>query len=117
MATTRKYIPQRGDIVLLTLDPKLGHEQRGTRPALVISPAAFNRFNLALVCPITRGGDFTRGQSWTVPLMGLGLKTAGVVLANQARILDWVERQAKFIETTPDEIATEVIARVSAILE
>lgn len=117
MATTRKYIPQRGDIVLLTLDPKLGHEQRGTRPALVISPAAFNRFNLAMVCPITRGGDFARGQSWTVPLMGLGLKTAGVVLANQARILDWVERQAKFIETTPNEIAIEVIARVSAILE
>ena len=117
MATTRKYVPQRGDIVLLTLDPKLGHEQRGTRPALVISPAAFNRFNLALVCPITRGSDFARGQSWTVPLMGLGLKTAGVVLANQARILDWVERQAKFIETTPDEIAIEVIARVSAILE
>ena len=117
MATTRKYIPQRGDIVLLTLDPTPGHEQRGTRPALVISPAAFNRFNLAMVCPITRGGDFARGQSWTVPLMGLGLKTAGVVLANQARILDWVERQAKFIETTPNEIAIEVIARVSAILE
>ena len=117
MATTRKYVPQRGDIVLLTLDPTLGHEQRGTRPALVISPAAFNRFSVAMVCPITRGGDFARGQSWTVPLMGLGLKTEGVVLANQARILDWVERQAKFIETTPDAIATEVIARVTTILE
>jgi mRNA interferase ChpB len=117
MATTRKYVPQRGDIVLLTLDPTLGHEQRGTRPALVISPAAFNRFSLAMVCPITRGGDFARGQSWTVPLMGLGLKTEGVVLANQARILDWTERRAKFIETAPDQIATEVIARVTAILE
>jgi len=117
MATSRKYVPQRGDIVLLTLDPTLGHEQRGTRPALVISPAAFNRFNLAMVCPITRGGDFARGQSWTVPLMGLGLKTEGVVLANQARILDWVERHAKFIETTPDAIAAEAIARVTAILE
>ena len=117
MATTRKYIPQRGDIVLLTLDPTVGHEQRGTRPALVISPAAFNRFNLAMVCPITRGGDFARGQSWTVSLMGLGLKTDGVVLANQARILDWAERHAKFIETAPDDVAAEVIARVTAILE
>ena len=117
MATTRKYIPQRGDIVLLTLDPTLGHEQRGTRPVLVISPATFNRFHLAMVCPITRGGNFSRGQSWTVPLTGSGLKTDGVVLANQARILDWIERQAKFIETTPDTIATEVIARVTALLE
>ena len=103
--------------MLLTLDPTLGHEQRGTRPALVISPAAFNRFNIAMVCPITRGGDFARGQNWTVPLTGLDLKTEGVVLANQAHILDWVERQAKFIETAPNEIATEVIARVTAILE
>ena len=117
MATSRKYVPQRGDIVLLTLDPTLGHEQRGTRPALVISPAAFNRFNLAMVCPITRGGDFARGQSWTVSLTGLGLKTDGVVLANQARILDWAERRAKFIETAPDDVAAEVIARVAAILE
>lgn len=117
MATTHKYVPQRGDIVLLTLDPTLGHEQRGTRPALVISPAKFNRFSMAMVCPITRGGDFARGQNWTVPLMGMGLKTEGVVLANQARILDWVERRAKFIETAPDAIATEVIARVTTILE
>ena len=117
MATSRKYVPQRGDIVLLTLDPTLGHEQRGTRPALVISPTAFNRFNLAMVCPITHGGNFARGQSWTVPLTGLGLKTDGVVLANQARILDWAERRAKFIETVPDDVAAEVIARVAAILE
>jgi mRNA interferase ChpB len=117
MATTRKYVPQRGDIVLLALDPTLGHEQRGTRPALVISPAAFNRFHLAMVCPITRGGDFARGQSWTVPLMGAGLKTDGVVLANQARILDWVERQARFIEAAPADLAAEVIARVAAILD
>ena len=117
MATTRKYVPQRGDIVLLTLDPTLGHEQRGTRPVLVISPATFNRFHLAMVCPITRGGNFARGQSWTVTLTGMGLKTEGVALANQARILDWTERRAKFIETVPQEIVAEVIARVAAILD
>ena len=95
MATTRKYVPQRGDIVLLTLDPTLGHEQRGTRPVLVISPATFNRFHLAMVCPITRGGNFARGQSWTVTLTGMGLKTEGVALANQARILDWMKCLAR----------------------
>ena len=76
MATRRaSYIPRRGDIIRLDFDPGGGHEQQGTRPALVLSPEAFNHFGLALACPVTRGGAFARGQAWTVTLAGAGLVT------------------------------------------
>ena len=79
-ARKASIVPRRGDIIRLDFDPSVGHEQQGTRPALVLSPVAFNRFGMALACPITRGGAFARGQAWTVPLAGAGLATDGVVL-------------------------------------
>ena len=118
MAAPRvRYIPKRGDIIRLDFDPSAGHEQQGTRPALVLSPQAFNRFGMALACPVTRGGAFARGQAWTVALAGAGLSTDGVVLCNQVRTVDWKARRAQFIEAVPAELVSEVLARVATLID
>ena len=111
------YVPRRGDIIWLDFDPSAGHEQQGTRPALVLSPEAFNRFGVALACPVTRGGAFARGQAWAVPLAGTGLATEGVVLCNQVRTVDWQARRAQFIEAGPSELIADVLARVATLIE
>ena len=111
------YVPRRGDIIRLDFDPSAGHEQHGTRPALVLSPEAFNRFGMALACPVTRGGAFARGQAWTVPLAGAGMATDGVVLCNQMRTVDWKARRAQFIEAVPAELVADVLARVATLIE
>ena len=118
MATRRaSYVPKRGDIIRLDLDPSTGHEQQGTRPALVLSPEAFNRFGIALACAITRGGSFARGHAWTVPLAGAGLATDGVVLCNQVRTVDWKARRGQLIEVVPAELIADVLARVATLIE
>lgn len=111
------FVPKRGDIIRLDFDPSAGHEQHGTRPALVLSPEAFNRFGMALACPITRGGGFARGQAWTVPLTDSGRATDGVVLCNQARTVDWKARRAQFIEAVAPELVADVLARVATLIE
>jgi len=116
-ASRRAWVPRRGDLVRLAFDPSSGHEQQGTRPALILSPEAFNKFGMALACPVTRGGTFARGKAWTVPLAGLGLATDGVVLCNQVRTLDWQARRAALIEPAPPELVADVIARVAALLD
>jgi mRNA interferase ChpB len=113
----RPYVPERGDLVRLAFDPASGHEQQGTRPALILSPAVFNRFGMALACPVTRGGAFARGKAWTVALTGRGLQTDGVVLCNQLKTLDWQARHAEFIERAPDDLVSDAIARVATLLE
>ena len=118
MATrSASYVPRRGDIIRLDFDPSAGHEQQGTRPALVLSPEAFNRFGMVLACPVTRGGAFARGQAWTVPLAGTGLATDGVVLCNQVRTVDWKARRVQFIEAVPTELIADVLARVATLIE
>ena len=112
-----RYTPRRGDIVRLDFDPTKGHEQQGLRPALILSPEAFNRFGMALVCPITRGGAYARGKAWTVPLAAAGLATDGVALCNQVRTVDWETRGVKFVEATPPELIAEVLARVATLID
>lgn len=116
MSRTR-YTPRRGDIVWLDFDPTKGHEQQGRRPALILSPEAFNRFGMALVCPITRGGAYARAKAWTVALAAAGLGTDGVALCNQVRTVDWETRGVKFVEATPAELVAEVLARVATLIE
>ena len=111
------YEPKRGDIIRLDFDPSAGHEQQGTRPALVLSPEPFNRFGMALAWPVTRGGAFARGQAWVVPLAGAGLMTDGVVLCNQVRTVDWKARSAQYIEAVPAELIADVLARVATLIE
>jgi mRNA interferase ChpB len=115
MATRRaRYVPRRGDLIRLDFDPSAGHEQQGMRPALVLSPEAFNAFGMALACPITRGSAFARGRAWTVALTGL--QTDGVVLCNQVRTVDWKARRAVYIEVVPPDLIADVLARVATLI-
>ena len=109
---------ERGDIVRVCLNPVNGREQRGDfRPCLVLSPADFNQLGTVLVAPITQGGDFSRIRGFTVSLTGCGSDTQGVVLINSVRTLDLEARKAKKIESVPDYIINDVLARLIAILE
>ena len=107
------YIPERGDAVWITLDPQAGHKQAGRRPALVLSPSAYNgRIGLALFCPIT---NQSKGYPFEV-LIPDGCPVTGVVGADQVKSLDWRARQAARICEVPDEIVTQVLQRLQALL-
>ena len=84
---------------------------------LVLTVAEFNRFGLALVAPITQGGQFARENGFTVSLQGSGGNIQGVVLCNQIRMLDFKQRGSKMIESAAAEVVDDVLARVSVLLE
>jgi len=107
----------RGDIVSVPLDPAVGHEQRGTRPALVLTTAEFNRFGDVLVAPITQGGDYSRYAGFAVMLSGTGCKTQGVALINKIRMLDLKARKARRVERISPEVIEDAIARLVALLD
>lgn len=114
----RIVVMDRGDIYLVSLDPTSGHEQRGTRPVLVISPGAFNRLTKTpVVLPITSGGNFARTAGFAVSLVGAGTRTTGVIRCDQPRALDLGSRKARKLESVPSAIIDEVLARLSTILE
>jgi mRNA interferase ChpB len=109
---------ERGDIYLVSLDPTSGHEQQGTRPVLVVSPAAFNRVTrVPIVVPITSGGNFARTAGFAVSLTGAGTRTTGIVRCDQPRALDLSARNARKLEHVPDTIIDEVMAKLQAIFE
>jgi mRNA interferase ChpB len=109
---------ERGDIYLVSLDPTQGHEQQGTRPVLVISPASFNRLTrVPIVLPITGGGNFARTAGFAVTLMGAGTQTTGAVRCDQPRALDLQARGARKLETVPAVIVDEVLAKLAPIFE
>jgi mRNA-degrading endonuclease toxin of MazEF toxin-antitoxin module len=112
------HTPERGDIYLVSLDPTRGHEQRGRRPVLVISPDAFNRLTrVPIVLPITTGGNFARTAGFAVSLTGAGTRTTGVVRCDQPRALDLGARGGQRLETVPAVIVEEVLARLAPIFE
>ena len=102
---------------MVNLDPTEGHEQKGLRPALVLSTNAFNAFGVVLVAPITQGGDFARHAGFAASLTGTGTKTQGVALVNQIRMLDLEARNAKRIETAPEYVVEDALARLRAITD
>jgi mRNA interferase MazF len=107
------YTPDRGDAVWLEFTPQAGHEQAGRRPALVLSPRAYNeRAGLALVCPIT---NQAKGYPFEVAIP-TGEKISGVVLADQVRSLDWIARRAAFIETVPTTVVTRTLQLTHTLL-
>ena len=109
---------KRGDIWLVGLDPSAGHEQKGRRPVLIVSPDAFNRVTkVPVVLPITSGGSFARTAGFAVSLSGAGTQTTGVVRCDQPRALDLVARGGKKLESVPDVIIDEVLARLAPIFE
>lgn len=108
----------RGDIYVVSLDPTSGNEQQGTRPVLIISPAAFNRVTRApIVLPITNGGNFARTAGFAVPLTGAGTATTGVVRCDQPRALDITSRRGRKVESVPQFIIDEVLAKICPIFE
>jgi len=109
----RRYVPARGDAVWITLNPQAGHEQAGRRPALVLSPSAYNgRVGLAILCPIT---SQVKGYPFEAAIP-LGLKLAGVVLADQVKNLDWRVRNAEFICKLPRKTTDEVLQKLGTLL-
>lgn len=109
---------ERGDIYLVSLDPTSGHEQQGTRPVLVVSPAPFNRLTKTpVVVPITSGGNFARTAGFVVSLAGAGTKTTGVVRCDQPRAIDIGSRGGRKLESVPSVIMDEVLAKLAPIFE
>lgn len=108
---------QRGEIWLVSLDPSAGHEQRGTRPVVIVSPAPFNALTgTPIVLPVTTGGSFARRRGFAVSLDDAGTRTRGVIRCDQPRVLDLAARNGKRLEAVPKAVMDEVLARLAAIL-
>ena len=107
---------KRGDIYLVSLDPTEGREQRGSRPVLVVSPTEFNEATkLPVVLPITNGGEFARRLGFAVAVTGI--QTTGVVRCDQPRVIDLAARHGRKVDTLPEEILDEVLAKVATLFE
>jgi mRNA interferase ChpB len=107
----------RGDVVSVPLDPAMGHKQRATRPALVLTTKEFNKLGDVLVAPITQGGDFSRYAGFAVTLTGTGCKTQGVALVNKIRMLDLAACKARKVERVPQEVIDDALGRLLALLD
>ncbi|MBI3973734.1 MAG: endoribonuclease MazF [Chloroflexi bacterium] len=106
-------VPDRGDVVWISLNPQAGHEQAGRRPAVVLSPSAYNgKVGLALLCPIT---SQVKGYPFEVPIPS-GLQVNGVILADQVKSLDWRARRAERVCTLPASTVAEVLRKLGALL-
>ncbi len=109
----RDYIPQRGDVVWITLNPQSGHEQAGRRPAVVLSPGIYNeKVELAVLCPVT---NQIKDYPFEVRMPD-GLPVSGVILADQVKSLDWRVRNAEWICTLPPRVVEEVLQKLGALL-
>jgi mRNA interferase MazF len=108
----RRYVPDRGDLVWIQLNPRTGREQAGHRPALVLSPKSYNRrTGLCVFCPLTRQA---KGYAFEVAISATGVE--GVVLADHVRCVDWKARNVRFICRADEAVLDEIIARLEALL-
>lgn len=106
------YVPERGDVVWLTFDPQAGHEQAGRRPALVVSPRAYNgKVGLALFCPVT---GKRKGYPYEVEIPP-ALTISGVILSDQLKSLDWRARNAQYICRLPMPNMLDALARIRTL--
>nr|MDT0253693.1 type II toxin-antitoxin system PemK/MazF family toxin [Endozoicomonas sp.] len=106
------YVPDRGDVIWLDFDPTKGTEIQKTRPALVLSPKAFNaKVRLSLVAPIT---STIRGHGFEVILSGK--KVSGAVLCQQIRTVDFAGRAASFVEKAPEEVIAEALKKARVLV-
>ena len=108
-----QYIPDRGDLVWITLNPVAGHEQAGRRPALVLSPKSYNRkTGLCIICPATRQ---KKGYAFEVVSIGPDGEES-IVLADHLRSLDWKARRAEKMYTVSDNVLATVVAQLDALI-
>jgi mRNA interferase MazF len=109
---SKKYIPERGDIVWLNFNPQTGHEQKGKRPAIVISPREYNeKVDLGLFCPIT-----SKEKNYPFEVKIKGGKIDGVVLSDQIKSLDWTKRNIEYITRVTDEEINEIITKLNVLI-
>jgi len=107
-----EFVPERGDAVWIQFNPQAGHEQAGRRPALVLSPRAYNgKVGLAILCPIT---SQIKGYPFEVHIQGSEID--GVALADQVKSLDWRVRKARLIEKFPDSVTDDVLQKLATLL-
>ncbi len=108
-----RFVPARGDVVWVSLNPQAGHEQAGRRSALVVSPQAYNaKVGLAVLCPIT---SQVKGYPFEVAVPP-GLKVAGAILSDQVKSLDWRARRATLLCRLPHRTTREVLAKLAVLL-
>ena len=109
------YAPKQGDIIKLDFSPTKGHEQRGRRPALVVSNATYNKYGrgIVIVCPIT---NTDRGIKTQIKLDQRTV-TTGVIMTDQIKALDLYERNPEFVENIPLVILNEVCDIISGFIE
>ena len=113
MVTPQTYVPQRGDVVRLTFNPQAGHERAGRRPAVVLSPHAYNaKVGLAILCPIT---SQVKGYPFEV-MIPAGLPVNGVILADQVKSLDWQVRKVEFVCDLPAATVGEILQKLGVLL-
>ncbi len=107
------YVPQRGDVIWINFNPQAGHQQSSRRPAIVLSPQNYNaKVGLCLLCPIT---NKVKGYPFEVPIPP-DLTVTGVVLADQAKNLDWRVRNAEFATKLPEIVINEVLKKLNTLL-
>ncbi len=107
------YVPDRGDAIWISFNPQAGHEQPGRRPAIVLSPAAYNRkVGLAILCPIT---SQVKGYPFEV-LVPPGLMITGAILSDQVKSLGWKVRRAKLLDRLPTSVTAEVSKKLRTLL-
>ena len=107
------YVPRKGDLVILTFDPQTGHEQKGRRPALIVSNDLFNRHTgFAMACPITNTDRKIPFHIRIPPVCSL----TGFVMVDQVKSIDYQSRQIKYVEQAPLELLEEVLSVLDACL-
>ena len=108
----------RGDIVVVNLEPVVGRAMRGERRfGLVLTTKNFNALGDVLVAPITQGGDYSRYAGFAVSLMNTGCKTQGVALVNKCRMMDLSGRGAKKVERAPQAVVDDALGRLLTLFE
>ena len=107
------YVPEQGHAIWLTFDPQAGHEQAGRRPAVVLTPVAYNqKVGLLLTCPVTTQ---VKGYPFEV-LLPQGLPVSGAALSDQVKSIDWRARRASFICALPESVLLEIVAKLFPLL-
>ena len=110
---------KRGDIITVCLNPVVGNELQGERrPVLVLSSSEFHKLGFMMIAPITQGNAaLARNNGFAVTLSGSGCRTQGVIVAYQARIIDFRNRNAQKIESVPNYVLSETQDIIEAILK
>jgi mRNA interferase MazF len=108
----KPYVPSRGDMVWVNLNPTRGHEQANIRPALVLSPLNYNKkTGLCVVCPVT-----SQIKAYPFEVVIEGKKVQGAILSDHVRSLDWRQRDLRFIEKVPSRTLEEVTEKLSVLI-